>query len=60
MIGVVPLPSFMFGLLDCGHLRWRSAACQRQEEGLTKAGTVEAEEGMDWSWLERVDVGVIG
>ena len=49
-----------FGWLDCGHLRWRSAARQRREEGLTKAGAVEAEEGMDWSWLERVDVGLIG
>ena len=49
-----------FGWLDCGRLRWRSAARQRREEGLTKAGAVEAEEGMDWSCLERVDVGVIG
>ena len=50
----------MFGWFDCGHLRWGSAARQRQEEGLTKAGAVEAEEGIDWSWLERVDVGLIG
>jgi len=52
MIGVVPLLSFMFGLLDSsGHLRWRNPARQRREEGLPKAGVVKAKEGMSWRRL---------